>query len=113
MKQAAPVSQRKCGCVRCLLLLSDGGHDIVVLPGGVSPQLVVDAPEDELPLGHGEPGDDVDWSEGRQLDVLVVRRRRRWWLLGVLHLIVGCVLCVGRSPLVAANNTTLQSLTIS
>ena len=37
-------------------------------------------------LGHGEPGDDVDWSEGRQLDVLVVRRR-----LGVLHLVVGCV----------------------
>jgi hypothetical protein len=44
------------------------GHDIVMLPGGVSPQ---------LPLGHGEPGDDVDWSEGRQLDVLVVRQRRR------------------------------------
>jgi hypothetical protein len=40
----------------------------------VSPQLVDDAPEDELPLGHGEPGDDVDWSEGRQLDLLVVRR---------------------------------------
>ncbi len=43
------------------------------------------------PLGHGEPRDDVDWSEGRQLDVLVVRRRHRWWRLGVLDLVVGCV----------------------
>ncbi len=42
-------------------------------------------------LGHGEPGDDVDWSEGRQLDVLVVRRRRWWWRHVVLHLVVGCV----------------------
>jgi hypothetical protein len=57
-------------------------HDIVELPGGVSPQ---------LPLGHGEPVDDVDWSEGRQLNVLVARWRRRWWRLGVPHLIVGCV----------------------
>jgi hypothetical protein len=32
--------------------------------------------------------------------MLVVRRRWRWWRLGVLHLVVGCVLCVGRSPLV-------------
>jgi hypothetical protein len=47
------------------------------------------------PLGYGEPGDDVDWSEGRQLDVLVVRRQRGWWRLGVLHLVVGCVV-VGR-----------------
>ncbi len=43
------------------------------------------------PLGHGEPEDDVDCLEGRQLDVLVVRRRRRWWRLGVLHLVVGCM----------------------
>ncbi len=43
------------------------------LPGGVSPQRGID----ELLLGHGEPGDDVDWSEGLQLDVLVVRQRRR------------------------------------
>ncbi len=43
------------------------------------------------PLGHGEPGDDVDWSEGRQLDVPVARRRRRWWRLCVLYLVVGCV----------------------
>jgi hypothetical protein len=48
-------------------------HDIVELPGGVSPQRGID----ELLLGHGEPGDDVDWSEGLQLDVLVVRQRRR------------------------------------
>jgi len=56
---------------RSLLLLGDGGHGLVMLPGGVSPQLIVDAPEDELPLGHVEPGDDVDWSEGRQLEDLL------------------------------------------
>ncbi len=70
---------------RCSVLLAVAGqhwHDIVELPGGVSPQ---------LPLSHGEPGDDVDWSGGGQLDVLVARRRRRWLQLGVLHLVVGCV----------------------
>jgi hypothetical protein len=55
------------------------------------------------PLGHGEPGDDVDWSEGQQVDVLVVRRRRRWWRLGVLHLVVGCVVVSQWSPVVAAS----------
>ncbi len=79
----------------------------MVLPGGVSPQLGVD----ELPLGHGEPGDDVDWSEGRQLDVSVVRRRRRQHVV-VLHVAVGCVLCVGRSPVVAPSKHYNSELTI-
>ncbi len=95
-----------------MLCLGDGGHDIVMLPGGVSPQLVFDTPQDELPLGHGQPGDDVDWSEGRQLDVLVIHRRRQWWRLCVLHLVVGCVLCIGWSPLVEYRNTTIQSITV-
>jgi hypothetical protein len=41
--------------------------------------------------------------------VLVVRWWWRWWQLGVLHPIVGCVLCVGWSPLVEYRNTTIQS----
>jgi hypothetical protein len=67
----------------------------VELPGGVSPQLGIA----ELPLSHGKLGDDVDWSEGWQLDIPVVRRRQH---VVVLHVAVGCVLCVGRSPVVAS-----------
>jgi hypothetical protein len=47
-----------------------------------------------------EGGEVREKVEGHKLDVLVVRRQRRWWRLGVLHLVVGFVLCVGRSPLV-------------
>ncbi len=39
----------------------------------VTDVLVVGVPQDRLPIGHGEPGDDVVGPEGRQLDVLVVR----------------------------------------
>jgi hypothetical protein len=66
----------------------------------VADELVVNAPQDELPLGHGEPGDGIVGPEEQQHDVLVVCRRRRWWRFGDLHIGVGCVLCVGRSPLV-------------
>ncbi len=54
--------------------LRQGGEHVVV-----ADELIVGAMQDELPLGHGEPGDDVVGPEERQLDVLVVHRRRRWW----------------------------------
>ncbi len=79
------------------------GCEHVVVPD----ELVVDVPQDELPLGHGEPGDDVG-PEGGQLDVMV---ERRWWRrqVVVFNVAVGCVMCVGWSPVVATNNTTIQS----
>jgi hypothetical protein len=70
--------------------LWQGGENVVV-----PDELIVDAPQDELPLRHGKPGDDVVGPEEQQLDMLVVRRRR--WCFSVCHHVVGCVLCVGRS----------------
>jgi hypothetical protein len=50
----------------------------------------------------GKPGYNVVGPEEGQLDVLVVWKQ--WWYLCIFHIAVGCVLCVGRSPLVGIDN---------
>jgi hypothetical protein len=61
-----------------------------------------------MPRGHGKPEDYVIGPEEWQLDALVVRQQRQWLWLGVLHPVVGCVLCVGWSSLVGIKHYNLE-----
>ncbi len=68
----------------------DGGHRQGCKHVVVPDELVVHAPQDELPFSHGEPGYDVVGPECGQLDVMIVDRWRRRHVV-VLHVAVGCV----------------------